>query len=808
MKNVKKLRIAAIMLVLAMVLGTVAMAASGKTVTIFPGVSITVNGTKTTPVDVNGNEVEAFIYNNSTYVPLRYFSELMGVDVEWDEENNTVKLSGVPALYKPGTYTATAKGFGGDVTATVTVDEFNVVDVTLTGDKETPAFGGKALPKLAESAKAKGAKLDAVAGASVTSTAAKLAVAEALAQASNGGSAELSLKDGEYTAEARGFDLITKVPVTVKVANGKLSAIEIGESKETMGMVACVKELLIPRILEHQSLAVDAITGATATSNAVKMAVLDCCKQAGADEAALYTAIPVSTAEETYTVDVVVVGMGGSGTAAALSAVQSGASVMAIDKAGKWAGTSAITSGPAAVNAPSQVAAEYEKWTDPITKEVRVKKAGENLVDRDALYKEWTEYTTVDGVQHAKTEIIALELDKSGETLDWLIENGFQFDAAKGFVGGKWGIFTSYSGNKSLTESFFAKAYEAYAEKGGKYMLETEATELLTKDGKVVGVKAVKADGTKVTINAKSVILATGGFGGSDEMMEEYMGEAWRLYGMAQNTGDGMRMAIDVGAATYNANMPPMSHFVAPYQIMTAFTPADNDIPYGLVATGESLAVDQTGERKMAESALAMNAYTMGAKYYTIWSKEQIDILRTQGLSAAASGRYLSQGGVKADTPLTNIDAVIEEGVKMGFIYKADSLDALAEAIGGKMDAATLKASVKGYQEAAEGTDPLGKKADLFDRVGAPSSDSAYYVAITGAPYIYSTCGALDVDVSMRVLDKTGTPIEGLYAVGTDSMGVLFTNTKGYANYGGIAQGYAFVSGRTAGAEAAKAAGK
>ena len=808
-----KKRITALALAVVMVMGTVAVAAgTAKNITVTP-MNMSINGQTVTPTKSDGTPAEVFAYDGATYVPLRYLSELLGIEVVWDKNDpGTAKLVSdkitVPAASGDGTYTGTATGFGGEVKAVVTVSGGKITACTLEGAGETPAIGGAALPKLQEQVLAAGsADIDGVSGATMTSNGVKTAVAAALAQA-KGGSAKLTLKDGTYTAEARGFDLMAKVPVTVTVAGGKLASIEMGESKESMGMVACVMELLIPRILQHQSLAVDAITGATSTSNAVKMAVLDCCKQAGANEAALYAAIPVSTAEETYTVDVAVVGMGGSGSAAALSAVQSGASVMAIDKAGKWAGTSAITSGPAAVNAPSQVAAEYKEWADPITKETRVKKAGENLVDRDALYKDWTEYTTVNGKQHAKTDIIALELDKSGETLDWLIDNGFKFDPAKGFVGGKWGIFTSYSGNKALTESFFADLYKAYTAKGGKYMLETEATELLTEGGKVVGVKAVKADGTKVTIHAKSVILATGGFGGSDEMMEQYMGEAWRLYGMAQNTGDGMRMAVAVGANTYNADMPPMSHFVAPYQIMTAFTPADNDIPYGLVATGECLAVDQTGARKMAESALAMNAYTMGAKYYTIWSKEQIDILRTQGLSAAASGRYLSQGGVKADTPLTNIDAVIDKGVEMGFIYKADSLDALAKAIGGKMDAKALKASVKGYQEAAKGTDPLGKKADLFARMGAPASESEYYVAITGAPYIYSTCGALDVDVTMRVLNKAGAPIQGLYAVGTDSMGVLFTNTKGYANYGGIAQGYAFVSGKTAGAEAAKYAGK
>ena len=618
-------------------------------------------------------------------------------------------------------------------------------------------------------------------------------------------------RDGTYTASARGFDLVTPVPVTVTISGGRLEAIAVGECAETAGMVAAVKDRLIPRILEAQSAAVDSVTGATATSGAVRTAVADCLRQAGLNgktfpsAAGAYVTNAVGTMRaESYDVDVVVVGMGGSGTAAALSAAESGAKVLAIDKAGKWGGTSAITSGPAAVNAPSQVAAEIEEWTDPITKEKRTKAAGEELVNKESLYKEWTAYTTVDGVQRAKEELIRMDLDRSGETLDWLMGYGFQFDAARGFVGGKWGIFAPYTGNKSLTESYFASAYAKYTEMGGEYLLETAGTELIMEEGKAIGVKAVKADGTPVTVRAKAVILATGGFGGSDELMEEYLGEAWRLYGMAQNTGDGLRMATAAGAATYNADMPPMSHFVAPYRIMTAFSPADNDIPYGMVCSGEALAVDQTGERRMNEANLATSAYTMGAKYYTIWSKEQIDTLRAHGLSVSASGRYLSQGGVTADTPLTNIDAVLEEGIRMGFIYKADSLEALAGAIGGEMDAKTLTASVEAYQDAAEGTDPMGKKAELFVRVGAPAPESEYYIAVTGAPYIYSTCGGLDVDVDLRVLSENGEAIPGLYAVGTDAMGVLFTNTKGYANYGGVAQGWAFVSGRVAGSKAAE----
>ena len=613
-------------------------------------------------------------------------------------------------------------------------------------------------------------------------------------------------KDGIYTAEVTGFNLMGKVPVTVEIKDGKMVSISIGENGETNGMPQMVEKYMIPRMLENQTVSVDVITGATSTSAAVRMGVMLCLEQAGADMAQFNADLPKSEAVEEYTVDVVVVGMGGSGTAAALSAAEAGATVLALDKAGKWAGTSAVTSGPMAVNTPSQVAAEYAEWADPITGQKRVKAAGENLVDAEALYQDWINYTTVDGVQHAKIDVIRAVIDGSGEALDWLISYGFQFDPAKGFVGGKWGIFTSYSGNKKLTEDFFANAYAKYeSDLGGKYLLETEATELIVKDGKVAGVKAVKWDGTQVIVNAKNVILATGGFAGSDELMEKYLGESWKLYGMAQNEGTGIEMATSVGAATYNIDMWPMSHFVAPYMIMTAFEAADNDIPYGLVASAEVMVVDQTGTRFINEANIAMNAYTNGAKYYTILSAEQIEILKTQGLSKNSSGRYLSQGGVKADTPLTNIDAVIEKGIEMGFIYKADSLDALVSAIGNeKMSADNLKASVTAYNVAANGgEDALGKSADNFARLGAVNEGSKYYVAITGAPYIYSTCGGLEVNVDMQVINEAGEVIEGLYAVGTDSMGVMFTNTKGYTNYGGVAQGFAFWSGRVAGAHAA-----
>ena len=707
------------------------------------------------------------------------------------------------AAFTPGEYEATAQGFGGPVTVKVTVDENAVTAVSIDGEGETPTVGGAAIELFLDRIVGVDSAdtLDAVSGASFTSAAVKTALTDCLNQAQGITPADAEpLKDGSFSGEGFGFNLTQKVPVTVEVKDGKLAAVTVGENGETNGFIDAVENIFVPRILEHQSLAVDAITGATATSNGVRQGIENALTASGMDLSGMYTPIEKVDAHETYDTDILVVGMGSSGTTAALAAAESGVSVLAIDKAAKWGGTGATTSGPANVNAPSQVAAEIENWKDPIQGE-HTKAPGEPLVDADALYETWLDYTTIDGVQGAKPEIIAKVIYESGETCDWLESYGFAFTPAVGFVGGKWAIFSSYVGNKALTEDYFAAAYDKYVQMGGKYMLETEATDLIVEDGQVVGVEAVKADGTQVTIHAKAVICCTGGYAGSQELQKKYMGDAYKLYGMYTNDGKMLDSAIRHGAGTYSLGIYPMSHFVAPSQITTCFSFADNDIPYGLVCTAEGMAVNREGNRFIDESRIAMEAFYQGSEFFYVYSSDQIDILREKGLSANASGRYLSQGGIVADTPLENIDAVIDYGVNAGFIYKASSLDELADMIGGNMSAENLKASVAGYKPE---NDAFGKDPSKFDRLGVVSDNAEYYVAFTGCPYIYSTCGGLDVNENFQVLDTDGNVIPGLFACGTDSMGVLFNEEKAYTNYGGCAQGYSFVSGRDAGTFAAE----
>lgn len=622
-----------------------------------------------------------------------------------------------------------------------------------------------------------------------------------------------AMTDGVYTASARGFGLTAPMSVTVTVADGKMTAIEVGENSDTASVCGSAIELLIPRILETQSLAVDTVTGATASSVAIRTAVADCIEKAGGNSSDFYVDIPKSTDSESYDVDVAVVGFGGSGAAAALAAAENGASVMVLEKAGKIGGTSAVTGGMMSVNPPSQVNAELKGWTDAATGETYDKPAGQLLTDADGLYQEWISYTTVDGVQGAKEDLIRLTIDRSGETMDWLTENGFQFDNAIGFLGGKWTIYTVYTGNKDLTQGFFETFLENYTGLGGQYLLETEGTELIFTDGKVSGVKAVKNDGTEVTVNAKKVILACGGFAGSDELMEEYLGEAWKVYGMMQNDGAGIRMALSAGASTYNIDMPPMSHFSAPQTVINKFDTAfDNDILYGMVNCSETLAVNKDGQRFVNEQNIGYGAYVGGARFYSIYSSDMIDVMREQGFGKDATGRYLNHtgvgGGIPADMPMTNIDAVLETSLEAGTVYKADSLEALAQAIAKenpRMTEEAFLASVAAYNEGcASGEDAMGKNPECFERLGSIEDGCEYYIAVVGAPYIYSTCGGIEVDESMHVLDAEGNPIENLYSVGTDSMGVLFTNGKGYANFGGVAQGWCYVSGRIAGEDAAE----
>jgi len=738
-----------------------------------------------------------------------------------------------PEVVGAQTYTGTAQGFGGEVSVTITVEDGKITDVAAEGASETPERGGKAIANMpAEILSAGNYDVDGVTGATVTSTAVKQAAKAAMVAAGliTNEIAPVKMKAGTYSSEAYGFALCYKIPVTVTVSETAILDITVDteESAETPPIIASAVKYLIPRIIDNQSVKVDSVTGATASSNGIKTAVEQCLVEAlaaaGTDSSAIqnFYSVPEKTGgSETLDTQVLVIGMGGSGVYAAMRAAENGAKVLVIEKTARYGGTTGLTSEIMAIN-PKKIEAEYNE--------------GNDFTDAVAMRAAWDAYTEGD----EKSELVDYMFDYSGDAIDWLVyDHGFQFDYVPktGFTSSdvyavKFQFIPNDIGaNKAYIAKYFDGIVQDFTDKGGTYMLETEGYELITdSNGDVVGAKARNVvDGTEYTINADSVILATGGFAGNAEMEEKYLSDeyyelkgAWCNFGQNTNDGKMIQAAIDIGAGTYNIGMPPMVHnaatpsFLSGYDTVTVdgqvgartgrtLVWSAGDLPMDMAISADSLAVNKHGERFTNETQVAMlNSWIAGPRFYSIWSSNQINTIRDEGFSFTPSGPatvYLGyQGAIPEKTPISNAYDVLEDAINAGIAYKADTLADLAEQLG--MDPATLEATVttyNGYCEAGEDKD-FGKDAKYLTAIG----EGPYY-AIVGAPWCYTTCGGLDINDQFQVLKTDGvTPINGLYSVGTDCMGVLFSEKKCYVTFGGAANGWAMTSGYLCGEKVAE----
>ena len=669
------------------------------------------------------------------------------------------------AAYTPGTYTASAAGFGGEITVSVTVDETAITDVKVEGAGETPAIGGVAVANLPAAILAAGsADVDLTTGATVTSEAIITALEAALAQAA-GTDLTAKMAPGTYTATAYGFQQISPITVNVTVDETSIKKVEFDGNLDSVAMIRAVNTYLIPRILENQSVGVDAITGATATSNAVLSAAKNCIEQAlvagGSNAAAITAYLKPETkieAQETIDVEVLVVGMGAAGISAATAAAEAQqaaglpVSVLAIEKSGRYGGTGAFTGEPMSVNPPKYQAQHNN---------------GENYMDRDALLAAWTEYVEGD----AKMEVVEKFLDNSGATGDWLhYEHGFLLNnPTSGFGANTYRCKQQYvsiataeagrdygmdvtAGQNTMVDKYYQRFVSDYVKLGGKYMLETEGYALIYDEAsnRVTGVKAKGHDGTEYTINANSIILCTGGFAGSEELEKKYLSqnpyfdhfgdEQWTMIGMHENDGKMMQAAIDIGAGTYNISVVPMIHFatsnivIHDYPVHT-FEKDDpnfayvlwygweqtwslNEIPNALVLCSDIPWVNVDGERFEAEGEL-FGWWKAGPSYWAVWSQDQIDGLAKNGFSSKMSTLAAgNQGVLPGNMPIPEVYDVLDKLVAQGYVVKADTYEELAAKMG--VDAATFTKTMTDYASYCEtGVDEqFGKKAEKLVKPG------------------------------------------------------------------------------------------
>ena len=695
--------------------------------------------------------------------------------------------------FTPGTYTGESSGHDAGLTVTVTVDEKSITDVKIDASKETATIGGAAVPALEEQIlKAQSPEIDGVSGATETSDGVRRALTLALAEAqgNTADSEKIPVKDGTFSGTAPGFGLTGQMTCDVTFKDGVITDIKVVKETDsaTGEWFANAQELLIPRLLEAQSIAVDAITGATASSNGIKNCVARAIDAAGGNSFQWYEPIPKSNAFVAIDgYDVIVVGLGGSGVMSYCAAADQGASVFGIEAAGKIGGNSVCTYGPMALNS------EYLKdlFND-----------GEDYINPDEVYEVWLEY--VESLD--KADVIYEAVYQSGSALDYYHDNfGFEFEG-RGLLGSfvipswdkEWCVYTAdpetgwniLGPNKTYQ---FTRAMELAKSKNplNEYMTELYAEKLIFDDDhNVVGVQARYYDGTTYEIYGDTVILATGGFMGNTEMMMEVYGSTINPMGDTVNDGSGIRMGLSAGGNTYALKTMPMVHIsqvanlirtdeLTPDQkaILTALA-LTTDVPE---VTTEGKAWGKTNQSGTEDEAISVEiVFAPNFMYYNIYTQEDIDNIREKGLSEAQAGAtsmFLSQGGTlpEAGTPVKDINEILQVGSTFGDVLIAKDLADLAKQIG--CDEKTLSETLGGV-------------------------DTAYY-AVPCTSWCYGTVGGLDVDVNMNVLMEDGTPIENLFAVGQDSEGVCNVDGKAYTPWGGQAQSWTFVSGKIAGTAAA-----
>lgn len=701
-----------------------------------------------------------------------------------------------------GVYEGTAKGFGGEVKVSVTLADGVITAVEAEGENETSGVGSRAIEELPQAIVAAGStQVDGVSGATITSDAIKKAVDQAV-NAALGIEAEVveaNMTPGTYRGSAKGMNGTIVVDVTVDEQtitdiqfvetiarenplideNHWLANYLIDMLDETPQIFSTVVDRLPQRILESQSLMVDAVAGATVSSNGFIAAVRNAIEQSGGNPAAFDRPVAKSDAHEVYDADVVVIGGGTSGSAAAARAAQQGANVVLIEKSARLGGTGALSSEPMTFGAQIQLDAGVE-------------------FDTQATFEDWMSqnHWSVNG------HLVSQFLNISGQVGDWLIENGFHF------IPGTTTDTTLAYRDHSIGTMTQKESFEQLCSDVDTILYETTGESLIVKDGQVVGVEAVRYDGTRITVNAKAVIVATGGFGGSEELMTKYNGGYFKLLGLEQNVGEGLLMMTAVGAQEYHVGGACAHQTEVPVQV-SGFSAEDTAIPYTITNLPVLMRLSKTGQRFMDEdekvnSPTASSNYVSsnGPEFFTLLTQSQLEILRDQGSKGLGMDKEADPSfytyPVPSDMPMTNIEAVLEAACEIGMAYKADTLEELAEMTG--MDIEILTRNVNDYNAAcAAGEDTLFYKNPAYLY---PYDLEGPFYAVVGCVMSYNSLGGVKVDELMRVADTQDQPIPGLYAAGVDSIGTVLDGVS-YPNLFGVALGWGFSSGYMAGESAA-----
>lgn len=543
---------------------------------------------------------------------------------------------------------------------------------------------------------------------------------------------QTQMMDGTFEGLGEGRGGIIKVAVDVR--DHRIDAARVLAQSESAFAQPYIDDM-VRLVVEVQSADVDAISGATLTSNGVKSAMKMAIEKS-------YGIYQNSESYQDSQTDVVVIGAGGAGLSAAAEARAQGARVIVLEKRDYIGGnTNSSTGGINAAETPFQKALGISDSKKLFFDDIM--KGGHYLNDSSLV---WT------------------LVENAPSTLDWIARMGADFTDV-GLMGGSSVKRTHRpQGGLAIGPHLMKILYDEAVARGVDIRVNNSVQDILvSEEGKACGVRVKQRDGSNYTINAKAVIIATGGFGANLAMVASYCPylRGFSTVNHPGATGDAFSWVAKFGAELYQMD-----------QIQTHPT------------------VDAVNSLMITEAVRGNGAILLNRE-----AKRFVNELDTRDVVSEA---ILEQ---QNGTAFLFFDQTVRESLsaignyeKLGLLVQSNTLAGIASVI--NLDENELRASLERYN----GFQACGEDAD-FNRSGTqmpvPLSKAPFY-AVEVKPAIHHTMGGIRIDSLSRVLDRAGNPVEGLYACGEVTGGVHGGNRLGGNGVADIV-----VFGRIAGREAA-----
>ena len=592
------------------------------------------------------------------------------------------------------------------------------------------------------------------------------------------GAVEDEIPSDAVTATGSAKGINGDVTLQVTATPEKLYQIQVVEEAETEGIGSVAIATLPDEIYKAQSLQVDGVTGATVTSEAIKNAIRNALETAGVSAAAFEAApVPTDASEEeqpaedvTYDTDVVVIGAGGAGMIAAIVAADAGQNVIVVESMPMVGGNSIRSTG--GMNAAKTVYQDKNAFDEAAGVEKQLEAAkGEEYADNAAIQElaatvaeQWEAYQASPSGYFDSVELFQLDTligghglnnpalvkkltEESAGAIDWLHSVGADLTDVSSFGGASVKRIhrpVDASGKTVSVGEYIVPILQENLEKREQITLylNTKATEILMSDGAAAGIVAEGADGGKITINAKAVVDAAGGFGANQDKVVSYRPdlEGFVSTNSAGAQGQGVDMAVAIGADTVDMEQIQI-HPTVEFNTAALIT-----------------------EGLRGDGAILVNAE--GYRFYD-------EVSTRDKVSAAEIEQTDSFAWLIMDAKMAENSNVIQGYIRKGYTVQGDTYEALAEAMGVPAD--TFRSTMELWNGfASQKSDPIFNRTSF-----AAPLDMAPFYAVKVTPGIHHTMGGLKINEDAEVIDTSGNVIPGLYAAGEVTGGVHGGNRLG-----------------------------